>query len=52
MKPPRFHRRDQRRGGSGFPLHVANRARERQRQTEAKVESADPGAEGDGVGGT
>src|SRR5690606_19931781 len=57
MKPPRLHRRDQRRGGSGFPLHVADRARRRKAHMEmgemdAEFEPSDAGAEAKNVGGT
>lgn len=52
MKPPRFHRRHQRRGGSGFPLHVADRASLRESQTEPKLEAADSGAQAEDVEGT
>ena len=52
MKPPCFHRRNQARGGCGFPLHVAYRASVRQRQTDAKLKSADTGTEGQYAGGT
>lgn len=57
MKPPCFHRRDQRRGGSDFPLHVTDRARRRKAQIlmgklDAEFEPADAGAEGEDVSGT
>lgn len=52
MKPPCFHRRDQARGGCNFPLHEQYRASERHRQTDAKFEPADSGAEGQDVSGT
>lgn len=49
MKPPRLHARDQACGGSGFPLHVSDSARSGFGNSNAELESADPGAEGDGV---
>ncbi len=57
MKPPCFHRRDQRRGGSDFPLHVAYRARRRKAQIlmgehDAEFEPSDTGAEGENMVGT
>jgi len=52
MKPPCFHRRDQARGGCGFPLHEADLASARNRQTDTKVEPSDAGAEGQHVDGT
>lgn len=52
MKPPRFHRRHQARGGCNFPLHVADRASRRDSQTDAELESSGSGAEGNDVGGT
>jgi hypothetical protein len=52
MKPPCFHRRDQARGGCNVPLHEADRASVRKRQTDAKFKSSDAGAEGEDVDGT
>ena len=52
MKPPRFHRRDQARGGSDFPLQVADRASERNSQGDTELKSADAGAEAKDVDGT
>lgn len=52
MKPPCFHRRHQRRGGSGFPLHVADRASRRHSQTDAEFEPSGSGAQGHDIEGT
>jgi hypothetical protein len=51
MKPPCFHRRDQARGGCGFPLHEAYRASVRKRQTDTEFKSSNAGAEGEDVDG-
>ena len=49
VHPPRFHRRDQDRGGEGFPLHQADGARisphSSESRVEPEIESADPSAE-------
>ena len=53
MKPPRFHRRDQACGGSGFPLHVtdapASLSPMMEGEQDAEFESADSGAEREDV---
>lgn len=55
MKPPRFHRRDQRGSGSGFPLHVHDPAHRLADTIGSKLESefepADAGADAEGVDG-
>lgn len=51
MKPPALHRRDQRGSGSGFPLHVSDRAMSGFDKVDADVESADACADGDAVPG-
>jgi hypothetical protein len=51
MKPPRFHRRDQRADGSGFPLHVSDSASAGFGNSDGKLESADAGAKSKHVDG-
>jgi len=48
---PIRHARAQDRGGFGFPLDVADRASARNRQTDAKVEPADTGAQAEAAEG-
>lgn len=52
MKPPRLHARDQACGGSGFPLHVSDAAREGFGNSDAEFQPADPGAEAEDVEGS
>lgn len=56
IQPPRVHRRDQARGGSGFPLDVADAADSLSPMVEgegdAELESADAGAQGQQLAGT
>lgn len=49
MKPPRRHARDQARGGRCFPLHESDAARVGSGNSDAEVETADTGAEGEGM---
>lgn len=56
MKPPRFHRRDQRSGGSGFPLHCTDEAASlspiAESEVDSELESADAGTDGEDIPGT
>lgn len=56
MKPPRFHRRDQARGGCGFPLHVADASDSLSAiivgEAQSEFEASDPGADGEDVDGS
>lgn len=53
MKPPRFHRRDQACGGSGFPLHVTDASDSLSAimvgELQSEFEPADAGADGKDV---
>jgi hypothetical protein len=49
MKPPRFHARDQARGGSGFPLHVSDAARSGFGNSDAELKAANSCADSEGV---
>lgn len=49
MKPPRRHARDQACGGRGFPLHVSDTASSGLGNSDAELQSADAGAEGEDV---
>lgn len=50
MKPPRFHRRDQRGDGSNFPFDVTDPAHSLAEMSESELQSefepADPGTDG------
>lgn len=51
MKETSPHRLDQVRDGEGFPLHHADDASAGKRQSDAEIESASPGADGEDVEG-
>lgn len=52
MEEVLVHARRQDGGGIGFDLHVADDASSRDRQSQAEIESAASGAEGQHVAGT